>query len=140
MWEQFFMGFLGFASGVIIAGGEVGLLIGLSVIPRYAGITHTASHILLYEDCTLLGTILGNCFYLYRWHLPLGTPFLAFYGLFSGLFLGGWILALAEIADVFPIFTRRTKLTRGLPILVVCVALGKTLGSLLYYYKDWLPK
>ena len=35
--------------------GLTGLMIGLSIIPRYAGITHTADHILLYEDITFWG-------------------------------------------------------------------------------------
>ena len=42
MIQQIFLGFLGLCSGVIIAGGLTGLLIGLSIVPRYAGITHTA--------------------------------------------------------------------------------------------------
>lgn len=138
MWQQIFLGFLGFSAGVIIAGGMTGLLIGLSIIPRYAGITHTASHILLYEDITLLGTVLGNVFYLYSFSIPMGWPFLCLYGLFSGIFLGSWIMALAEIADVFPIFTRRIKFTEGLPKVIVCVALGKALGSLIYYFQGWM--
>lgn len=52
MLEQIFLGFTGLCSGFIIAGGLTGLMIGLSIIPRYAGITHTADHILLYEDIT----------------------------------------------------------------------------------------
>ena len=43
MWQQIFMGFVGLCSGVVIAGGVVGLMIGLSIVPRYAGITHTWS-------------------------------------------------------------------------------------------------
>lgn len=139
MWQQLFLGFIGFSSGVIVAGGVVGLLIGLSVVPRYAGITHTARHIMLYEDLSLAGTLLGNCFYLFQWEPRLGTPFLILCGLFSGIFLGGWIMALAEVANVFPIFTRRIRLTLGLPLIICCVAAGKALGSLLYYYKGWLP-
>ena len=46
MLEQIFLGFTGLCSGFIIAGGLTGLMIGLSIIPRYAGITHTADHIL----------------------------------------------------------------------------------------------
>ena len=138
MWQQIFLGFVGFCAGVIIAGGVTGLLIGLSIVPRYAGITHTARHILLYEDVTLLGTVLGNIFYLYSLPLPMGWPFLALYGLFSGIFLGGWIMALAEIADVFPIFTRRIRFTEGIPKVVIAMALGKTLGSLLYYFHGWM--
>ena len=47
-------------------------------------------------------------------------------------------MALAEIADVFPIFTRRIKFTEGLPKVIVCVALGKALGSLIYYFQGWM--
>ena len=139
MLQQFFLGFIGLCAGVIIAGGVTGLLIGLSIVPRYAGITHTARHILLYEDITFFGTVLGNLFYLWEWKLPLGIPFLILYGLFSGIFLGGWVMALAEVADVFPIFTRRIRFQKGMSIVVICVALGKTAGSLLYYFQSWLP-
>ena len=52
MLQQIILSIVGFCSGIIIAGGVVGLLIGLSIVPRYAGITHTGKHILLYEDIT----------------------------------------------------------------------------------------
>ena len=45
--ELFFLCFMGFCAGIIVAGGVSGLLIGLSIVPRYAGITRTADHILL---------------------------------------------------------------------------------------------
>lgn len=137
MWQQIFLAFAGLCAGFIIAGGVTGLMIGLSIVPRYAGITHTSEHMLLYEDVTFWGTILGNLFYLSGIVLPLGTPFLILYGMFSGIFLGGWILALAEIADVFPIFSRRIRFTEGMPLVIICITLGKTAGSLLYYYQGW---
>ncbi len=139
MLQQIFLGFIGLCSGFIIAGGLTGLLIGLSIIPRYAGITHTQDHILLYEDITLLGTELGNLFYLFHWSFHPGIPFLILYGLFSGIFLGGWIMALAEMADVFPIFARRIRFRKGLSFTILCIAAGKTAGSLIYYYNGWLP-
>ena len=37
MLEQIFLGFTGLCFGFIIAGGLTGLMIGLSIIPRYAG-------------------------------------------------------------------------------------------------------
>ena len=138
MFQQIFLAVIGFCAGVIIAGGVVGLLIGLSIVPRYAGVTHTGKHILLYEDITLLGIVFGNLFFLYRWPIPGGMVFLGLCGLFSGIFLGGWIMALAEMADVFPIFSRRIKLTNGIR-LVIAVALGKALGSLYYFYQRWFP-
>lgn len=137
MWQQIFLGFIGLCSGIIIAGGIAGLMIGLSIVPRYAGITHTADYILLYEDASLLGTVFGITAFLFKLPLPFGPVFLTVFGIFSGIFLGGWILALAEMADVFPIFCRRIRFTQGLPIVIFSVALGKSAGSLLFYYLGW---
>lgn len=138
MLQQIFLCFTGFCAGVIVAGGVSGLLIGLSIVPRYAGITHTADHIFLYEDMSLLGTISGTIVTLFPLRLPLGPLFLALCGAFFGIFLGGWILALAEIARVFPVFARRLKFTRGLSLAIISIAAGKTLGSLLYYAMGWM--
>ena len=60
MLQQLILCFIGFCAGIIVAGGVSGLLIGLSIVPRYAGITHTADQIFLYEDLTLLGTVAGT--------------------------------------------------------------------------------
>ena len=139
MAEQIFLGVLGLCAGFTVASGMVGLIIGLSIVPRYAGVTHTGKHILLYEDITFLGITVGNLFFIYGWHIPGGSFFLILYGLFSGIFLGGWIMALAEMADVFPIFSRRIKLTNGIRLVVIAVALGKTLGAFYYFYKRWFP-
>lgn len=59
------------------------------------------------------------------------------FGVFSGIFLGGWILALAEVADMFPVFTRRIRLTQGLPLIILFIALGKLTGTLFFYYFGW---
>lgn len=138
MLQQIFLCFTGFCAGMIVAGGVSGLLIGLSIVPRYAGITHTADHISLYEDMSLLGTVSGTIVTLFSVKLPLGPFFLALCGIFFGIFLGGWILALAEIAKVFPVFARRLKFTQGLSLTIISVAAGKTLGSLLYYAMGWM--
>lgn len=137
MWEQIAMGFLGLCAGGIVASAAVAFLIGLGIIPRYAGITHTADKILLYEDSMVLGALAGNVFYVFQLHIPLGVWGLGIYGLFSGIFLGGWILALAEVADIFPIVARRIKLKRGVPVIIVAIALGKIAGSLWFFYKGW---
>lgn len=138
MSELFFLCFMGFCAGIIVAGGVSGLLIGLSIVPRYAGITHTAECIFLYEDMSLLGTVAGTVIFLFHIPLSLGPWFLALCGVFFGIFLGGWILALAEIAKVFPVFIRRLKLTQGMSLVIISIAVGKSLGSLLYYAQGWM--
>ena len=135
MFQQAFLCFTGFCAGIIVAGGVSGLLIGLSIVPRYAGITHTADQIFLYEDLTLLGTVAGTVVTLFPIRIPLGPFFLAVCGVFFGIFLGGWILALAEIAKVF---ARRLKLSQGLSPVIISIAAGKILGSLFYYAMGWM--
>lgn len=137
MLQSLFLCLLGISCGTIVASGITGLLIGLSIIPRYAGVTHTSSHLLLYEDMALLGTLFGNIFYLFKIPVPLGTPLLIIMGTFFGIFLGSWILALAEMISVFPIFSRRIRLTGGFSFIILCIALGKVCGCLLFYYLNW---
>lgn len=137
MLPYIFLFILGLSSGTIIAGGVAGLLIGLGIVPRFAGITHTAEHIFLYEDCALLGTIIGNICFLFPFSIPFGVFFLIVCGLFFGIFLGSWILSLAEVADIFPVFSRRIRLKSGLPLIIVSVALGKCFGALLFYWLGW---
>lgn len=137
MWQQFLMGILGLMAGFIIASGTVAFIISIGIVPRYAGITRTASQVRWYENCCILGAVVGNLVYLWQGHLPFGTFGLALYGLFAGIFLGSWVIALGEVVDIFAILCRRIGLTRGAPFIIICMAVGKTLGSLLYFYKGW---
>lgn len=66
-----------------------------------------------------------------------GIGLLAVAGLFMGVFVGGWIMALAEVINVFPVYCRRLGITKGLGLIVIAIALGKTLGSLLIFWKGW---
>ena len=137
MWQQIIMGIIGLCAGFAIASGAVALVIGLGIIPRYAGVTKTPEHILWYEDCCMLGTILGTLAYLWKGSIPLGVPGLVLYGVFAGIVLGSWIIALGEVVDIFAILTRRIGLTRGLPWVILAMAAGKVLASLLYFAKGW---
>ena len=83
MLQQLILCFIGCCAGSIVAGGGSGLLIGLSIVPRYAGSTHTADQIFLNEDLTLLGTVAGSGVTLYPIRIPLGPFFLAVCGVFS---------------------------------------------------------
>lgn len=61
MWQgQVITGITGLCGGAVAATALAAFVIGLGIIPRYAGVTHTANHILLYEDCLMLGAVAGN--------------------------------------------------------------------------------
>lgn len=131
--EQFALGLIGFSAGFIVAGGEVALMVGLGIITRFIGITHTAKHISYYEDAILLGAAGGTIVTVFDVRLPVGVWFLGFAGLFMGIFVGGWIMALAEVINVFPVYCRRLGITKGFSWIIITVAVGKTLGSLIHF-------
>ena len=73
---------IGLSGGMVVATALAAFIIGLGIIPRYAGVTHTGHNLLLYEDALILGPFLGNIFYLYQFHLPFGQLELAVHGVF----------------------------------------------------------
>lgn len=138
MWvEQVLLGVIGFASVAVIAGGLFSFLIGLGLVSIFADRTHTGRQILLYEDSIVLGGILFNIFYLYQVRIPGGSVLLAVLGIFSGIFVGCWAMALADILNVFPIFIRRLKIVKTIPYIIMGLSLGKTAGALLYFLGRW---
>ena len=128
---------IGFSSGFIVAGGVVALMVGLGIITRYIGLSHTADRIFRYEDAILLGAVAGTLLTVYDLHLPLGAWILGFGGLFIGIFVGSWIMALSEVINVFPVYCRRLGVTKGLSWIVIAMAVGKVAGSLLGFYMRW---
>ena len=124
-----FLALLGLSAGMIVAGGVFSFIVELGVISDFADRTHTGNHILIYEDMVAAGAILGNLFQIFEVNLPGRMIFLAIYGLFGGIFVGCWAMALAEILNVFPIFMRRARIVRYLAVFVVMVALGKGIGQ-----------
>lgn len=135
--EQVLITVIGFSSGFIVAGGVVALMVGLGIITRFIGITHTAKYVKYYEDAILLGTVAGTILTVFETELVIGSWVLLLFGLFMGIFVGGWILALAEVINVFPVYCRRLGITKGLSWIVVTMAAGKILGSLLFFYMRW---
>lgn len=137
MWEQGILSVIGLAGGLVVAGGVIALMVGLGVITRFVGITRTAKRIKVYETAILFGSLYGDLLSIYRIELPFGIAGLAVMGIFFGIFVGGWILALAEVVNIFPIFARRVGITKGFSMIVLAIAFGKTVGSLLHFYMRW---
>lgn len=135
MWiRQLFLGVIGLSCGFAVAGGMFAFLIALGVVTRFAGKTHTAKYILCYEDAAAIGGIFGNLVSIYAFPIPVGMVGVVSFGLFSGIFTGAWAMALTEIVDTVPIFSRRIRLKTGLPWLILSMALGRLFGALLYSY------
>lgn len=138
MWEkQILLAILGLSFGMGAAAGMFAFIIGLGVVSDFADRTHTGKYILWYEDCLMLGGILGNLLWVYPISIPHAQWFPTVFGLFSGIFVGCWSMALAEALNIFPIFIRRVKLESYVSYLILATALGKGVGSMLFFWKRW---
>lgn len=150
---------LGF--GLLSSAGVFTVFVSVGLVPRFADKTHTAAYIIKYENAIMAGSILGCLFSIYAkgitpflsklgaiplfgdFSLFTGVPFchlltwgnllLGVFGIFAGMFVGCIAIAIAEMLNTIPIFLRRISLGKGAGILILSIALGKVLGSFLYY-------
>lgn len=138
MWgRQLLLALIGLSAGITVAGGLFSFVVSLGVVSDFADRTHTGNHILLYETSVALGGILGNILFIYQISIPVGVGILMLFGMFAGIFVGCWSMALAEILNVFPIFIRRVKILKGIPYIILSIALGKGIGACLFFFKGW---
>lgn len=138
MWvKQAVLAIIGLSGGMLVAGGLFAFIVSLGIVSDFADRTHTGDKVLLYEDAVALGGILGNIFYLYEIPLKIPLILVGVFGIFAGVFVGCWAMALAEVLNVFPIFVRRTKLLCCIPYVIISIAIGKGIGALVYLIKGW---
>ncbi|MDE6387721.1 MAG: stage V sporulation protein AB [Lachnospiraceae bacterium] len=153
--KQILLGIIGVSSGLIVSAGVFTVLISVGLIPRFAGKMHVARKIFVLEEMVVFGTLFGGFFSIFSdwgmigefvrehnlfgesatdgaWNL-IGTLFLILFGVFAGIFVGCLALAIAEMLNTIPIFARRIGFRHGLGIAILAVALGKLVGSLIYF-------
>ncbi len=137
--------------GLLTSAGVFTVLVAVGLVPRFAGKTHTAGKVFLYEEMVIFGSIsggIGSIFAEYiqpaaflraqytevvwLWEI-LGIVGQAAFGVFAGMFVGCLALAIAEMLDSIPIFARRISFRHGLGVAVLGIALGKLCGSLGYF-------
>ena len=124
---------IGLSAGAAASAGVFALITVIGILPRWAGHTRTAHHVSLYEWSVILGGTAGNLIFLLQPSLPGKEILEAVAGLFMGIFVGGLIMSLAEVLDVFPILLRRGRIQSGIPWMVLSIGIGKMLGAYLYF-------
>ena len=127
---------IGLAAGVSIAGGVFAFIVMIGVLPRLAGRTHTAWAYWQYENAAIIGGFIGNIISIFSPNIPIGNIGMGIFGLFSGMYVGCFAMALAEVLNVMPIFSRRIHLKEGMPYIVVAMAIGKAVGA---FYQLCVP-
>ncbi len=140
IWESAALILIGAGAGGIISAGVFAFLAIIGVYPRLIGKTGTKNHILLYETVIILGGALGNILDLYEFPIPMGVLtgniLMAVFGLSVGIFVGCLAMSLAETLKTLPVISRRIHLAVGIQYIILAVAAGKLLGSLVYFYRD----
>ncbi len=148
MWviSRIVLAVIGLSAGFMVSGGVFTVLFIVGLTPRLAGKTDTASYIHVYENCIIMGTVIGTVLSVY----PEAVPFLgrigariipliqnialAFLGLFTGMFVGCLALAAAEMFDAMPIMVRRQHAKKGITAIITAIALGKMAGAFYYFW------
>jgi len=146
-----FLILLSLGYGLLASAGVFTVFVAVGLVPRFAGKTHTANKILIYEEMVVFGTLIGGVWSVFQeysqiaaWaqqqfpnHLALirglGVGAQAVFGLFSGMFVGCLALAIAEMLDSFPILSRRISFRHGLGWAILSMAFGKVFGSFWYF-------
>lgn len=139
------LGFIGLCSGAAVSAGVFALVTALSLIPRMAVKTHTGKYVHTYEWSVFFGGMAGvTLYFLDVNNIPVfflqGIPLLVtllFSGIFVGMFVGTLAISLAENLDVTAILGRRIRLHQYFAWMILAFAIGKSLASLLFFYKRW---
>ena len=150
-WKYLLVIFSFFGFGLLSSGGMFTVFVTVGIVPRFADKTHTAYRTTRYENSIVAGAIVGCLCSAYKESIKeiggaagffmvprpelWGGLFLAVFGIFSGIFVGCFAIAIAEMLDTIPVFTRRVKLGKGMGIVMLFLALGKTAGALFYFYQ-----
>ena len=149
--ETIILWIIGISSGLMVSAGVFTVLFVVGLVPRFAGRTETAWCEMFYEECLIAGGILADVVSVYPIKVSIGqilsmcslaeglttkvitTVLLILTGVFSGIFVGCLSIALSEVLDGIPIFARRIRFKKGLSIAVLAIALGKAVGSFIYF-------
>ena len=58
--------------GLVSAAGVFTVFVTIGLIPRFAGRTHTADHVILYEEMVIAGTVFGGLLSLFQKQIRIG--------------------------------------------------------------------
>ncbi|MDE7476577.1 MAG: stage V sporulation protein AB [Lachnospiraceae bacterium] len=140
VWKMILLWIIGISSGIMVSAGVFTVLFVVGLVPRFAGRTDTARCELFYEECLIFGAILADGLSVFPIYGSIGngsnillTILLVMIGIFAGIFIGCLSIALSEVLDGIPIFARRINFKIGVSTAVFAIALGKIVGSFVYF-------
>lgn len=141
----------GLCAGLLTATGYFAVITAIGLINRMAAVTDTRKYLLLYEEMIILGAVLGTIVAVFDIRLPIGEitgacddgslllctlimyVAVGFVGIISGMYVGLFVVCLAETTKALPVFLRRVRIGAGLGVIILMIGMGKAVGQLIYY-------
>ena len=121
----------------MIAAGLCALITSTGIVTRMADKSHTASEVRIYESILMVGAVFWNGLWLAPVKLRLATSIalalIGMTGVLQGIFVGCLAVSLAETLNGTAIFSRRGKLYKGVGVIILFTALGKTIFALFQF-------
>lgn len=124
---------VGLSTGLVVSGGVVAFISIIGLIPLMAHRLGVKQYALWYENAIILGGVVGSILSMWEPEIKLWSIIIVILLFAFGIFVGGLIIALAEVLDVLPIINRRIHIRKGVSLFVLALALGKLIGSLYYW-------
>ncbi len=137
--ESFLLAIIGLGAGAVTAAGYFAVIAAVGVVTRFADYTNTASKIRIYEVMLCIGAIVGNLLIIFKPSFAIEKWIMIPMGLLFGIFTGCFLLSLAEAVKGLPVFLRKGKIQKGISIILISLAIGKTIGSIFYFCCYFLP-
>lgn len=129
---------ISFSGGLIISSAIFAFIALIGVVPSISYKTKTTEKVILYEECIIFGGIFGTCDSFIHYELLIGNSvisiiFIVFFALCIGIFVGVLASSIAESINAIPIFSNKTKLEYHVGFFMISIAIGKLVGSILYF-------
>lgn len=124
---------VGFGSGAVISGAVFAFIAVIGIVQRIAQKTGTVRQIMLYEEAIIVGGVFGTLTMIFDFNLRAGNIVAVILSFCIGVFFGVLAISLAEVLNVIPILSRRANIYKTIQLLILSIAIGKLLGSLLFF-------
>ena len=125
---------IGLAGGIVVGGGLVALLVVLDIVPRLSQLARSAMRVRDFEAAIVTGVLFWTWADFFAWKIGLPSFVAVLFGALAGCFVGMLAAALTEVLNVLPITAKRLGLGSYMVWLLMAMAFGKIVGSLI----DWL--
>mgnify|MGYP000483553511 CR=1 FL=1 len=131
---------VGFAGGLLVGGGMAALFTLLQIVPRLLQAGKCRSLIRLMPVCVMGGALAASLIDMGWLPFSPGRAVLLAVAVLMGAFVGMLAMALAEALQMLTITVKHASIARAAIILIIAMAGGKLVGSVLYWMIPALQK